>query len=210
MSFELSMKQDLLAVENAASMQIAVENVSDNELVAAVLKGDEVAFVALFDRHKRRVAQLVARYFNRAEDVEEIVQISFTTAYFALKDFRGVYEKSFACWLLQIANRACLDALRVKMRRRENLHCELSDTEIDFLQSFLSEESIENEAVFKDLANKLLSRLKPEEQMILRLLDAAEMSVQETSEITGWSAAKVKTRAHRARKALQKILHKFL
>jgi RNA polymerase sigma-70 factor (ECF subfamily) len=210
MSFELSIKRELSAINNTANSQIAIETASDNDLVAAVLKGDETAFVTLFERHKRRIARLAARYFNRAEDVEEIIQISFTTAYFALKDFRGAYEKSFASWLLQITNHACLDALRSKLRRREDLHCELNETEIAFLHSFLRDESIETDAIFKDLANKLLARLKPEEQMVLRLLDAAEMSVQETSEITGWSISKVKTKAHRARKALQKILHKFL
>lgn len=210
MSFELSIKRDLTAINGAANSQVDIETTSDNKLVAAVLEGDETAFVALFERHKRRVARLGARYFNRAEDVEEIVQISFTTAYFALKDFRGAYEKSFSSWLLQIANRACLDALRKTISRREDLYCELSESEIVCLHSVGRSENTENNQIFKDLANKLLSRLEPEEQMVLRLLDAAEMSVRETSQITGWSISKVKTRAHRARKALQKILHKFL
>jgi RNA polymerase sigma-70 factor, ECF subfamily len=42
------------------------------------------------------------------------------------------------------------------------------------------------------------------------MLDAEEMSVREVAEITGWSNAKIKIRAFRARRALRKILRKFL
>jgi RNA polymerase sigma-70 factor (ECF subfamily) len=69
---------------------------------------------------------------------------------------------------------------------------------------------IENAAVSRDLANKLLQRLDPEDRMVLTLLSVAELSVAETAEATGWSVSKVKMRAHRARRALQKVLHRFV
>jgi DNA-directed RNA polymerase specialized sigma subunit len=50
---------------------------SDKQLAELVLTGDESAFEELFDRHKRLVASIAARYFRRPEQVEEIIQISF-------------------------------------------------------------------------------------------------------------------------------------
>ena len=56
----------------------------------------------------------------------------------------------------------------------------------------------------------MLARLAPEDRLVLTLLDLEELSVAEISELTGWSVAKVKVRAHRARKALRTIVAKFL
>jgi RNA polymerase sigma-70 factor (ECF subfamily) len=60
------------------------------------------------------------------------------------------------------------------------------------------------------LANKLLSRLRPEDRVVLTLVNLEEKSVAEIAELMGWTAAKVKMRAHRARESLRRVLHKFL
>lgn len=205
----LTLQKKIGVTENVDTIEIA----SDNALIADVLAGDESAFANLFERHKRAVARLAAKYFNQPQQVEEVVQIAFTNAYFALKNFHGVNDKSFIAWLLQIANNACLDILRRKKRKREDLLSELTDDETNYLRESLRDEkaaNAENDVVAKDLADKLLSRLAPEEQAVLRMLDAVEMSVQEVSDSTGWSVSKVKIRAHRARKSLRKVLAKYL
>jgi RNA polymerase sigma-70 factor (ECF subfamily) len=42
--------------------------------------------------------------------------------------------------------------------------------------------------------------------MVITLMNLEEKSVREVSALTGWSEAKVKVRAFRARKALKRIL----
>ncbi len=54
-----------------ASNSNAVEAVTDEELVQAVLAGDEAAFAGLFERYKRLVVHLVGRFLNQRELVEE-------------------------------------------------------------------------------------------------------------------------------------------
>src|SRR5215212_6623729 len=76
---------------------------SDVELVGRVRDGDESAFEELFNRHRRRVALIASRFFRQREQIEEIVQESFTKAYFALSDFSNTQETSFASWLARIA-----------------------------------------------------------------------------------------------------------
>lgn len=217
MNFELSINQDLTNAargeQSAALIEKSVESFSDNHLVAAVLAGDETAFDQLFARHNRRVAGFAAKFSNRPETVEDAIQITFTNAYFALKTFHGAHEKSFAAWILQIANRVCLDQLRGKTRRREDLLSDLTTEENEFLLEAICDSRVpnqENAHIFKDLADKLLARLEPEDRMLLRLLDADEMTARDVSEITGWTVSNVKVRAHRARLSLRKILWKFL
>ena len=69
---------------------------------------------------------------------------------------------------------------------------------------------IESAAISRDLASKLLQRLEPDDRIVLALLSIEELSVAETADLTGWSVSKVKMRAHRARKALQRVLHRFV
>lgn len=199
------------ADDETASAELRLEK-SDAQLVEIVLAGDETAFEQIFDRYKRLVAAIAARYFCRHEEIDEIIQISFSRAYFQLGFFRGGHDASFAGWIGKIATNACLDMLRSQTRKPENLLCEFSDGESEILLADAPQtnETAEKSLIERDLAEKLLAHLKPEDRAILQMLDAEGMSVGEIAEITGWSKSKIKIRAFRARKALRKVLNKFL
>lgn len=185
---------------------------TDAQLVALVLAGDETAFENLFDRYKRLVASIAARYFRRPEEIDEIIQISFSRAFFQLRYFRGGHDASFAGWIGKIATNACLDTVRSQIRKPENLLCELSEPETEILLGDAANngKTAESFMIERDLAEKLLSHLKAEDRAVLQMLVAEEMTVAEVAEITGWSKAKIKIRAFRARNALRKVLRKFL
>ena len=187
---------------------------SDEALVAAIRAGDETAFETLFERYKRRVARIAGRFFHTREQVEDVLQESFTKAYFALPDFTGRREQSFSAWLTRIVVNSCYDELRRSKRRAESSLTEMADDERDWLETQLraagSTSDIENTAVSRDLAHKLLARLVPEERLLLTLLDAEGLSVAEIAEAMNGSVSKVKVRAHRARAHLRRILKKFI
>jgi RNA polymerase sigma-70 factor, ECF subfamily len=204
---------DIPGFATAAALETVTHEAVDDELVAAVRAGDESAFEVLFERHRRSVTRLAYRFFSRREQVEDIVQESFANAYFALGAYRGGQERSFIAWLSRITVRACYDALR-RSRRVESVMSELSDEEERLLSDKLrfsgKGSDVESLAISRDLADKLLRRLDPDDRVVLSLLNVAELSVAETAEITGWSVSKVKMRSHRARKALQRVLHRFV
>jgi len=195
------------------SAQTSVEQ-SDTELVTKASRGDESAFEELFNRHRRRVALIASRFFRRPEQIEEIVQESFTKAYFALGDFSNQQETSFASWLARISFNTCYDELRRLKRRPESSMSEVSEEEASWLKEQLRVEgaagNVESAAVARDLASKLLSRLSPEDRLVLIMLDVEGLSVSEIAGLTGWSISKVKVRAHRARASLRRVLDRFL
>ena len=200
-----------------ATLEEAAQNsaeLSDTELVTRASKGDDEAFEELFNRHRRRVALIASRFFRRPEQIEEIVQESFTKAYFALADFSNQQETSFAAWLARISFNTCYDELRRLKRRPESSMSEVSEEEAAWLKEQLRVEgaagNIESAAVARDLASKLLSRLSPEDRLVLVMLDVEGLSVSEIAELTGWSVSKVKVRAHRARASLRRVLERFL
>lgn len=187
---------------------------SDVALVNQARTGDEVAFEELFNRHRRRVSLIASRFFRQREQIEEIVQESFTKAYFALSDFSNTQENSFASWLARISFNACYDELRRLKRRPESTLSDVSEEESVWLKKHLfaneAGRDIESAAVSRDLAAKLLARLSPEDRLVLVMLDAEGMSVAEIAKLMKWSSPKVKVRAHRARASLRRVLKKFL
>jgi len=58
----------------------------------------------------------------------------------------------------------------------------------------------------RDLLEKLLGSLSPQDRLVVQLLHLEERSVAEIRRLTGWSEPMIKVRAFRARKKLQKFL----
>lgn len=189
-------------------------DLSDVELVKSVRAGDESAFEELFLRHRRRVSLIASRFFRQREQIEEVVQESFTKAYFALDDFSNQQESSFAAWLARIAFNSCYDELRRLKRRPESSLSNVSEEEATWLKEQVRAEGpgqdIEVAAISRDLAGKLLARLSPEDRMVLVMLDVEGLSVAEIAKSINWSTSKVKVRAHRARASLRRVLQRFL
>ena len=57
----------------------------------------------------------------------------------------------------------------------------------------------------RELVQKLLGQLKPDDRMVLQLLDLEQKTLVEISELTGWNQTLIKVRAFRARRKLQKL-----
>jgi len=215
MSYTMAWQEEIAVAraENNGSGPVDVyAEITDKQLVELILGGSESAFEQIFDRYKRLVAANAARYFQRPEQIEEIVQIAFSKVYFQLKHFRANHDFSLPGWLSRITTNACIDVLRSQKRKPESLLCEFSDEESEALMGSVPSAggSVETHAVTRDLAEKLLAHVSPEDRAILQMLYAEEMTIDDISDVTGWSNARIKGRAHRARHALRKIMKKFL
>jgi len=204
---------DLVTV-GSDSRPVDEKEATDESLVESACTGNERAFERLFERHRLRVARIVGRFFNRRERVEEIVQEIFTKLYFSLRTYSREQGKSFSSWLSSIAINSCYDELRRARRRPESSISEITRDEAAWLNTRLQDEksfvSAETAVISRDLAEKLLARLDPDDRLILTLLDAEDLSVNEIAGLTGWSVSKVKVRAHRARAALRSVLSQYL
>jgi len=185
---------------------------TDDVLVAAAATGDENAFEQLFERHRRQVARIAGRFFAQREQIEEIIQDSFTKAYFALNTYHGTHAASFKAWLAQIAVNCCYDHLRRARRRPEQGMDDIEDGGTQEFSAWLRSHpaDVETKLISRDLATKLLSRLSADDRLVLTLLDVEGFSVAEIAEVTNWSISKVKVRAHRARAHLRRVLQRYI
>lgn len=187
---------------------------TDELLAVAARDGDDAAFEEILDRHRRRVARIIGRFFDRPERVEDVLQEVFTKAYFGLVDYSPDRGKSFSAWLSRVAINACYDELRRSKRRPEGSIADITAEEVEWLGAQMSTRPRAGEAestlISRDLANKLLARLSSDDRIVLILLDAEELTVAEIADVLGWKISKVKVRAHRARKSLRLVLGEYL
>ena len=205
---------DNFALATVRSDDRPVDEQSDEALATAAGRGDEQAFEQLFYRHRKRVARLAGRFFNRPEKIEEIVQESFTKMYVAIGNYSAERGQSFGAWLARIAINSCYDELRRTRRRPEGALHDVTADEMAWLAAEArppsSASNSESTVILRDLAAKLLARLAPDDRLVLTLLDGEEMSVIEIAQALGWSDSKVKVRAHRARQSLRRVLGEYI
>jgi RNA polymerase sigma-70 factor (ECF subfamily) len=180
----------------------------DDELIAAALNGQGAAFAELATRYRAQVERLCWRFFNDQEIARDIAQETFLRAYASLSRYRK--EMPFAGWLRAIVTNLCYDELRRRRRRPEELIADFAAPEVQWMRlvTEASPEQIVSEAQERheayEFAHRLLDTLKPEDRTVLIMKDSEQMKIGDIAEAMGWSVAKVKIRAFRARQALRR------
>ncbi len=87
----------------------------DDAVVAAARAGDEAAFTALVERHRRELRVHCYRMLGSFDEAEDLVQETFLRAWKSIGAFEG--RSSVRAWLYRIATNACLDVLDGRARR---------------------------------------------------------------------------------------------
>jgi RNA polymerase sigma-70 factor (ECF subfamily) len=179
---------------------------TEAELIAAVLKGDVASFEPLIQKYSPRVFATARRYARLEREIEDIAQEVWLKAFQKLGSFRG--EAPFEHWLMRLTVRTCYDFLRGHQRNREAAFSELSDSENDWLDHFVTEPDSASEKAdaARQLVERILTQLSPPARLVITLLEIEERSVKEISKLTGWSVPLVKVRAFRARAEMRKIV----
>lgn len=187
---------------------------SDIELANGAVSGDETAFAEIVRRYSPRVFRFASRFFRQPELVEEAAQEVFLKAFTQLENYEG--RGSLEGWLTRITTNTCLNLLRSARRRPEAALEPLSDDEGDWLENQLAGQAAENfqseedKLIAADLVDRVFGTLKPDDQLVLMLVDGEDLSVKEAAELTGWSESKVKVQAFRARQRMRKAVEELL
>jgi len=164
---------------------------AEAKLIARSRGGDQAAFAALVRRHQSRVFLLAGRFFRRREDLEDVAQETFFTAWRRLATYEA--RAPFEHWITRVCLRLCYARLAAERRREEPLPP--SDPAVPHHDPAVAIE-----------VERLLARLTPSDRFVLLLLDGEGWSVKEIAERIGWTVTNVKVRAFRARRKLRQVL----
>jgi RNA polymerase sigma-70 factor (ECF subfamily) len=200
-------------------------NSEDSTAVAAARTGDEAAFGALAERHRRELQVHCYRMLGSLEDAEDLVQESFLRAWRRRESFEG--RSTFRAWLYRIATNACLDFLDRNPRRP--LPRQLTEgpeqalarppAEIPWLQPYpdrllepIAPRDAEPDAaiVTKETIElaflAAIQHLPPRQRAALILRDVLGWPASETAALLEMSGAAVKSALQRARGTLRQHL----
>lgn len=178
--------------------------------LAGVRKRDETAARQLVDFLHPLVMKVVRAHLAPRLQEEDLAQEVFAKVFSRLHQYRG--QMPLEHWVARVAVNTCRNALRALQARPELRLADLSEEEAQALTTALhtNEPPVAQAVAARDLVEKLLTTLAPEDRLILLWLDMEERTVAEISQLTGWSQALIKIRAYRARHKLRKQLAKWM
>lgn len=167
-------------------------------------------FEELMHKHQTSVYNAALRMTGNAEDAKDLAQDAFVRAYRAFDSYKK--DTAFDKWLYRIVTNLFIDEVRKRKRRPETesydapvrtnegtMQRELPDYEADPLV-VLDKASVDSRV------SAALKALQPEFRMVVILCDIEGYSYEEIAQIMGTSIGTVRSRLHRARKALRESL----
>ena len=175
-----------------------------------VRQRDQLAARELVDHLYPLVIRIVRSHLPRRVPEEDLTQEIFLKMFTRLAQYQGAVP--FSHWVSRIAVTTCIDHLRAQKRRPEFRWADLSETEAEVLDNVMTNESdvaVNDALSAHELVHKLLDQLKPDDQLVIRLLDLEQKSIAEIGTITGWNQSLIKVRAFRARRKLQKLFQEL-
>lgn len=178
-------------------------NVAD--CLALVRAGDQDAANALVQFLTPFIHRIVRRNLPRGAAEEDLMQEIFSKLFEKLEQYRGAVPLHH--WVSRIAVNHCLNAIRRQKARPEWLVADFSEeAEVALAPHQIGADQSHPAYALgaRELVEKVLETLNPEDCAIVRMLDLQEHSIAEVQQQTGWSAAYIRLRAFRARRKLNK------
>lgn len=189
----------------------AAPEISNEELLAAYVKGDEKAFEALVDNVGNRLFAFVRRTMRHdahAEDVFQVVLVKIATKAHLFR--KG---SNLMAWLFQITRNACVDTLRREGRRPEVSLDGGGTNSGAGLKGMVAAEAPDPaaklaNAELANAINRAVETLPDEQREVFLLKEEGELTFEEIGDILGCGKETAKSRMRYALERLRNSLGK--
>ncbi|WP_136806037.1 RNA polymerase sigma factor [Desulfosediminicola flagellatus] len=173
--------------------------ISDNQLVSRILKGDTNTFATLVDRYNSQIFNLMYRYSGSTEEAADMTQDVFLKSFEKLESYR---EQRFFSWLYTLALNHAKDWSRKRQTNEQKLARLKHDSSTNEQHASGELESQqENTSLLK-----ALETLSPDNKEMVLLKYQHDHSIRELSEIFNLSESAVKMRLHRSLAEVRTVL----
>ena len=185
-------------------------------LMERYVDGDQEAFVGLHQRLEPRVRSRLGRMLRDEALVEDLVQQTFMRAHQARTRYapgEGPADKGVEGWYLAIARNVALDYLR-HTYRRDRRHAKLiARGEVEGMGAPAERPNPEDARIAEESANErarmvrtAIDRLPATQREVVQLHKLRGLSMAEIGDRLGVRPGALRVRAHRAYKALARLL----
>ncbi|TVQ88785.1 MAG: sigma-70 family RNA polymerase sigma factor [Deltaproteobacteria bacterium] len=186
---------------------------TDAELVERFKKGDRHAFDVLVQRYQDRVYSLSYRWMGDEQLALDLSQDVFIALYRSLGRFRG--EAKLSTWVYRVVLNHARNKRQYRRRRHLDHHEPLEgeravSDERSPKRQFASEGPPPDAGMERqdavDAVQRALEELPADQREIIVLRDIEDLSYEEIAELLGVPRGTVKSRLHRARLQLGRVL----
>lgn len=175
-----------------------MKDLTDEQIVEAVLGGDTDAFSVLVSRYTARYARFATRMLGNHEDGEEALQDAFVRAYRALG--KKNRKSRFGPWFHSILTNQC----RTTANRRANRERMLVYDEGTLKRAVASDGTAPQ--VGSSEIEIAVGNLDPSQREVFLMKYVEEMSYDEIAEMTGIGVSALKMRVKRTADRLRELM----
>lgn len=188
----------------ALSQSRASKAASDAELIARAQRGDEEAFAALFEVHKRRVYSLCLRMTGDTAEAEDLAQEAFLQLFRKIATFRG--ESAFSTWLHRLVVNVVLMHLRKKGLQQVSLDEPDASQDEPVKREYGDDDKRLLHSIDRITLSRAIEGLPPGYRAVLVLHDVEGYEHNEIAQILSCSVGNSKSQLHKARLKLRELL----
>ena len=192
--------------------EIAVEatndELSDEEVVQRVIRGEPAHFEILMRRYNRRLFRVTRSIVTNDLEAEDIIQDAYVRAYEHLPQFEG--RAKFSTWLTKIAIYEAYARVRRFDYQKVDSISLLEGQGMDVRAKGRDPEQQIYDGELKMVLEKAFDALPNDYRSVFMLREIEGLSTAETAECLEISEENVKTRLHRARAQLQRELYSLV
>lgn len=182
--------------------------ISDDEIIARVLKGEKDLYALIVRRYNERLYRVGMSIMNDDAEVEDVMQAAYINAYESLQKFAS--RASFATWLTRILINECI--LRLKKRKRSVLTNEWLISNIFYPARTTDIQTPATTMInseLKQILEDAIRRLPEKYRVVFVMRELENMNVAETQACLNISEANVKVRLNRAKVLLRNTLNSY-
>jgi len=173
-------------------------------------EGSEAAAEEIIEHLYPVISKIVRTHLPRRDDERDLIQEILMKTFSKLHQYKG--DAPLSHWVSRLALTTCLDRLRAQKIRPEVRHADLTPDEVDaFNAAWLTGSSPDSSKAIaaRDVVDRILSHLSPEDRSLVLMVDLEGRSLQEISETTGWTVSKIKMRLFRIRPQLRQMIQRL-
>ena len=190
----------------SADKTSAVKAVPETQLIARAQQGDEAAFEALFNTHKRRVYSLCLRMTGDTAAAEDLAQEAFLQLFRKIATFRG--ESAFTTWLLRLVVIVLLMQLRKKGLQQISLDEVDTSQEEPVKRDYGSDDQRLLGSIDRIRLEHAIGSLPHGYKTVFVLHDVEGYEHNEIAQIMDCSIGNSKSQLHKARLKLREFLRR--
>ncbi|HUP00927.1 MAG TPA: sigma-70 family RNA polymerase sigma factor [Gemmatimonadota bacterium] len=204
----------LMKANTVRIQEIEAPVLTDNELVAQYLAGEERCFRELVERYEGRIVNFIQRSIGDRERAHDLAQETFIRVYRHLRRFDP--SKKFSTWIYTIASNLAKNELRNRSRNPLVLFQTLTSSwdddhrPLQFEDSSMRPDDLYRRRHLRELVERAAEKLPAHHREVFILREIEGKTYEEIADITDTQLGTVKSRLNRARNRFAEIIAPWL